>query len=215
MAGTIAISNPSVTDKTDNSLIAATATAGKYGQIVLNSTGGEVGASASEGGTAGTSSGNLVFFKGVLGTYTAVGTGAGLPVTEQTLLAGEDLTNNRTNVGVNVSYANNILSFGTAGTAAIGTLVAAQGASTAIYVTGFSITPDSSALGTAEVCLSFGTAQTGTAVLFRGVLNTLTSQPVISNLTFPVNAGITNTPLTYLIISGAGSVAWNANYIVH
>ncbi len=214
MPGTIAISNPSLVDKQYTGWIQSVGVPGLYGQVALTSTGGEVGASSTEGGTVGTASGNLVMYRGTAGTITVVGTGNGLPVTLQTLIAGEDLTNNRLNVNNNPSFATNILLANAVGTAAIGTLVAAPGVGTSIYVTSFSIDGDSTVLGTAEVCLSFGTAQTGTAVLFRATLATL-NDVAIQSYAYGVNGGITNTPLTYLIVSGAGTVSWNVQYYVH
>lgn len=108
----------------------------------------------------------------------------------------------------------NILSTGTAGTLGVGTLVAAPGVGTAIYVCSYSVDGDSSALGTAEAILSFGTAVTGSGVLFRATLNTL-NDPSQLAYAHPVNGGLTNTPLTYKIQSGAGSIAWNVTYFVH
>lgn len=139
-----------------------------------------------------------------------------VPVQEAYLQAGEDLVNvpNATNIRVNPSFVTNILSAGTAGTAAIGTLVAAPGAGTAIYICSFTVDGDSTTLGTTEVILSFGTQTTGTAVLFRATINNL-NETVLMPYTYPVNCGVTNLPLTYLINSGAGSIAWTVQYYTH
>lgn len=122
------------------------------------------------------------------------------------------------NVGQGVMQINpvphfNILTTGTAGTLGVGTLVAAPGVGTAIYVCSFSVDGDSSVLGTAEVILSFGTVVTGSGVLFRATLATLND---VANQSFPypVNGGLTNTPLTYKIQSGAGTVSWNVSYFI-
>lgn len=108
----------------------------------------------------------------------------------------------------------NILTVGTSGTVAIGTLVAAPGVGTSIYVCGFSIDGDSTTLGTADVCLSFGSATSGSAVLFRATLATL-NDVASRDFTYAVNAGITNSPLTFQIVNGAGTVSWSAQYFIH
>ncbi len=149
----------------------------------------------------GTITGNL----GTIGTLGTI-TNLGQVYNAGTLQAGT--------IQLNPVPTQNILTIGTAGTLGVGTLVGSQGVGTAIYVTSYAIDGDSSALGTAEVILSFGTAVTGTAVLFRATLNSLNSVASHNFGAFPVNAGITNTPLTYLIQSGAGSIAWNVSYFV-
>lgn len=124
------------------------------------------------------------------------------------------MTSGTINVG---TFSNNpvpsksIITFGTAGTLGIGTLVAAPGVGTSIYVVGYSIDADTSVLGTPEVCLSFGSVITGQGVFTRSTLVT-TNNPIIQTFPFGVNGGTTNSPLTYQIISGAGSVSWNVQY---
>lgn len=48
----------------------------------------------SEGTTVGTANGNVILYRDVSGTLRAVGTAFPLPVSLQTLIAGEDITNN-------------------------------------------------------------------------------------------------------------------------
>lgn len=160
-SGTISSTNPSKDDKIYNSLISSVAVPGRFGQVVLTSSGAEVGASASEGGTAGTATGNLVMFKGTGGSFTAAGTGAGLPVTEQTLLAGEDLINNRMMTSPRYSYTHISAGLGTTVVKASAGLlhsIVLNGAATATNVTNVI---DSSA-GTTSAVIATPAATTAT-----------------------------------------------------
>ncbi len=65
-----------------------------------------------EGTTVGTATGNVIVFRGTGGTTAVVGTATPLPVTLQTLLSGEDLTNNVFRVEGQFS-GNNITTTGT------------------------------------------------------------------------------------------------------
>lgn len=118
-------------------------------------------------------------------------------------------------IQINPIPSQNILTTNASGTAAIGTLVAAPGVGTSIYITSYAIDGDSTTLGTAELILSFGTVISGSGVLFRATLNTLNDVAIMNYGAYPVNAGITNTPLTYLIKTGAGSISWNITYFIH
>lgn len=117
-----------------------------------------------------------------------------------TLLSGTIQLNPKPNI--------NILTYGTVSAGTIGTLVAAPGAGTAIYVCSYAIDLDSTALGTPDVCISFGTQTGGTAVIFRGGDTTPFGQTFI----YPVNAGITATALTWLQLAGGGTVSINISY---
>lgn len=101
------------------------------------------------------------------------------------------------------------ISFGTSGTGAIGTLIAAPGAGVSTVVVSYTINVAS---GTPDVCLSFGTAQSGRGVVERGVFNP--GGGVTVALPYPTNGGTTNAPLTYQILAGAGTVYWNVKYII-
>jgi len=73
--------------------------------VNVNSVGGASG--YAEGTTVGTVTGNAIVFRETLGTLQAVGTAHPLPVTQQTLLAGEDLTANLIVTENRYSYAYN------------------------------------------------------------------------------------------------------------
>lgn len=129
------------------------------------------------------------------------------------LNSGTITTGTILSAAINPKPTINILASSSSGTAAIGTLVASGGVGTSIYVCSYTIDGDSTTLGTAECILSFGTQITGTAVLFRATLNTL-NEVAIHDYHYPVNAGVSNSPLTFLIQAGAGSVSWNVTYFV-
>lgn len=103
--------------------------------------------------------------------------------------------------------ARSVLSQGTTGTAAIGTLVGAPGAGSQIWVTSYNIVVSS---GTPEICLSYGTATQGSLVITRGAFSQ--GQGIAQNLMPPDCSNVFNQPLTFQIISGAGTVNWNVNY---
>ena len=83
---------------------------------------------------------------------------------------------------------------------------------TSIYVCSFSIDGDITALGTPDMVLSFGTVQSGVGVIFRGGIPTTT--PFGQSFTYPINAGLTNTPLTFMQLAGGGTVSWNISYFI-
>ena len=114
--------------------------------------------------------------------------------------------------GNHVPSSKNVLSYGTVAAGTLGTLVNAAGVGTPIYVQSFSIDGDVTALGTPDVVLSFGTVQSGAGVIFRGALPTTT--PFGQAFAIPVNANVTNTPLTFMQLSGGGTIAWNITYFV-
>lgn len=115
-------------------------------------------------------------------------------------------------VTLNSKPGSQILSYGTSTTGTIGTLVAAPGVGTSIYVTSYAIDGDVTALGTPDIVFGFGTVQNGTGVIFRGGLPTTT--PFGQSLSFPISANLTNTPLTFMQLAGGGTVAFNVSYFV-
>lgn len=120
------------------------------------------------------------------------------------------------NVGtfqINPLPATNTISHaGTSGTIGIGTLVGTSsiGVGTALYITRYSILSIS---GTPEVILAFGSQTNGNQVVAHGLF------PAGAGIAMPINEphgfGTTNSPLTYQILSGAGTVAWDVDYFVH
>lgn len=108
---------------------------------------------------------------------------------------------------LNPKTSRNILSYGTSGTNAIGTLIGASGVGTYSWVSSLSLGVCS---GTAEIVVSWGTQLTGTAVLERGVF--VAGGGVSKDYTYAVNAGVSNSPLTWNIISGAGTISYSVKY---
>lgn len=97
--------------------------------------------------------------------------------------------------------------FGTMTAGTIGTLVSAPGASTSLWVTNLTV---SNYAGTTEPCVSFGLAQTGNGVLFRGQLG---AQGGIQKNYLPAyNGGTTNAALTWNMLTGSGSVSYSVTY---
>jgi hypothetical protein len=101
----------------------------------------------------------------------------------------------------------NILTYGTASTAAAGTLVAAPGVGTSTWVETTSIVVAS---GTQEVLISWGTQTGGTAVLVSGLFPA--GGGIQKTFKHAVNGGITNTALTWNVASGSGTVYYNISY---
>ena len=109
---------------------------------------------------------------------------------------------------VNQPYpATSVLSAFAVGTGAVGTLVAAVGAGTGIYVNSLALVAMS---GTLDMCLSYALGSTTNQVVARGA--------------FPAGAGIAmtfphpsyystaNAALTYQILGGAGTASWAVTY---
>lgn len=93
------------------------------------------------------------------------------------------------------------------GTAAIGTLVAAAGAGNGIYPNSVILTAMS---GTLDMCLSFGLGSTSNQVVQRGLY--APGQGVAISFDNPSFYGTANSPLTYQILSGAGTASWAVTY---
>lgn len=111
--------------------------------------------------------------------------------------------------------ARNILTYGTtfAGTAAAyGTLVgsASVGAGTYTWVDSISITNPT---GNITTLVGFGTALSGTSVLWKGTLGTTSSAGVVKIFPHAVNAGMTNQDLV-CYVSGAGTIDVNVTYFI-
>jgi len=145
---------------------------------------------------------------GTINTGTFVYTGGTLNLIG-TLQAGT-VVNNGGSVQISPKPAVNILTYGTVSSGTIGTLIAAPGAGTAINILSFAIDGDAGILGTTDVCLSFGTATGGSAVLFRGgVIN-----PFGQTFTQAVNGNITNTAFTWLQLANTGTVSISMTYFI-
>lgn len=100
-----------------------------------------------------------------------------------------------------------ILSAGTTSAGTIGTLIAAPGTGTAIYVTGFHVLQVS---GTAETVVSFGLQAAGNQVVARG--NYASGGGITESKTFPSGYGATGTALTWNMLSGSGTVSYKVEY---
>lgn len=111
-----------------------------------------------------------------------------------------------------LTVVNTISNVGTTGTAAIGTLIGTStiGAGTGVYITGFHILVIS---GTPEVNLAFGTQKINNQVIAHGLFPA--GGGIARDRTFPHAYGTTASPLTYEIISGAGTVSWEVDYFLH
>jgi hypothetical protein len=109
-------------------------------------------------------------------------------------------------IKLNPKLSREQLGFNQVGTAAIGTLVSAPGSGTATYLNNLTISVMS---GTLDVCVGYGTAQSGTSVVERGLF------VAGGGLTQRYNAysgSITNAALVWTIVSGAGTVAISGKY---
>lgn len=109
--------------------------------------------------------------------------------------------------------ARNILSYGTTfgGTAAgYGTLVAAPGVGTSIWVNDISITNSN---GSVTCLAGFGTALNGTSVLAKGNFGTHTGIGIQKSYPMAVNAGMTNTDLV-CYVGAAGTAEFTVTYFI-
>ncbi len=100
-----------------------------------------------------------------------------------------------------------MISVGTTGTTGIGTLAAAIGAGTGMYITRFSILAIS---GTPECILAFGSQTANNQVIAHGLFPA--GGGMVSDIAVPDHFGTNNLPLTFQILSGAGTVDWKATY---
>lgn len=105
-----------------------------------------------------------------------------------------------------------ISSVGTTGTTAIGTLIgtATIGVGTGVYITGYHILAIS---GTPEINLSFGTQKVNNQVIAHGLFPA--GGGIARDKSFAHAYGTTQSPLTYEIVSGAGTVSWSVDYFLH
>jgi hypothetical protein len=111
-----------------------------------------------------------------------------------------------------IPVVNTISSVGTTGTTAIGTLIGTStiGVGTGVYITRFHILAIS---GTPEVNLAFGSQKTNNQVIAHGLFPA--GGGITQALNFPHAFGTTQSPLTYEIVSGAGTVSWAVDYFLH
>ena len=105
--------------------------------------------------------------------------------------------------------ARDIISFGTTTTGTIGTLVAAPGVGTAIYVNDVSVAVHN---GTSDAGISWGLAAQGNGVLVRG--NYIAGGGQQKVFSYQVNNGTTNTALTFNQFTGSGTVTYAVTYWV-
>lgn len=105
---------------------------------------------------------------------------------------------------LNAYPAQQVVSNGAVGTAAAGTLVAAPAAGVGVYVNSFNFTAMS---GTLDMCLSFGTQLSGNQVIARGLF--APGGGIALGVTNPSYYGTAAAPLTFQIVSGAGSASWS------
>lgn len=174
-----------------------------------------------EGGTLGVvsslSAGTITKLEG--GTLGILAQGS-INVTAGTVTAGTltRLSNVGTlelgTVKINPRPTRDIFTFGTVTTGTIGTLVAAPGAATAIYVQNVSVQVYN---GTAETLVSFGLSTTGGGATGGGPLvrgNYVGGGGQDKAFSNAVNGATTNVALTYNILSGAGTVAYQVSYWV-
>src|SRR3990167_2343225 len=101
----------------------------------------------------------------------------------------------------------NILTYGTSSTNSAVTLLAAPGVGTSHWVETTSIVVAS---GTQEVLVSWGTQTGGTAILASGLFTP--GGGIQKTFKHAVNGGITNTVLTWNVLSGSGTVYYNVSY---
>lgn len=104
-----------------------------------------------------------------------------------------------------------LVSFGTMTAATIGTIVAAPSAGSALFVSALDIV---AVTGTAEVVVAIGVpgAGGGAGVLARG--NFIAGGGISKPFPIPNSANSTGTALTWNIVGGSGSVAFNVAYFV-
>ena len=150
------------------------------------------------------------------GTPTVSNLGTNVNVVTGTVNVGTTTVINPTGTTVTIDHgtvqnnprpSRNILSYGTSSIAAAGTLVAAPGVGTSIWAETASIVVAS---GTQEVLISWGTQTGGTAVLVSGLFTP--GGGIQKTFNHPVNGGITNTALTWNVISGSGTTYYNVSY---
>lgn len=113
-----------------------------------------------------------------------------------------------TKYGVDITRSSRTLvSYGTTSAGTIGTIVAAPGVGTSIFVTSLDIVSQN---GTVEPVVSFGLVANGEGVLNRGNYG---AQGGIAKSYVPANnGGTTNAALTWNLLSGSGTVSYNVVY---
>lgn len=109
----------------------------------------------------------------------------------------------------NVRSSRNIVSFSTTSVGTIGTIVAAPGQGTSIFVTNLDVVVQS---GTCEPVVSFALAANGAGVLNRGMYGALGG---ISKSFIPANnGGTTNAALTWNVLTSSGTVSYSVSYFL-
>lgn len=142
------------------------------------------------------------------GTITAGTINAGTitagTINSATITAG---TINTGTVSIDQTPVNNVLSYSTTGTASIGTLIAAPGVGTSIILESVSMVVHN---GTSDVMIGYGTAQSGTTVVERGLFTA--GGGISKDYSHPIGKNITNTALVYDQITGTGTVTYTVKY---
>ena len=110
-------------------------------------------------------------------------------------------------VQVHQKAPNPILFVTQTGTEAIGTLIAAPGADTAIYLNELSISAHEDDI---DIQIAYGTAETGDGVVTR--VFTKAGGGIQKSFPIASSGGKTNTALTYTIINGSGTKSINCSY---
>jgi acylphosphatase len=100
-----------------------------------------------------------------------------------------------------------VLSTGTTTSGTIGTLVAAAGAGTGIYINAFSLNALS---GTPEIILSYALQAAGNQVVNRGAY--VPGAGITESYPYPSYFGTANAALTWNVVAGAGTVSYMVNY---
>lgn len=126
-----------------------------------------------------------------------------------TLQNGTVVSNGGVQGSINPRSSKTIQTYGTTTTGTIGTLVAAQGAGTSIWVQSCDI---SSHNGTVDTVVSFGLASGGTSVVNRG--NYGAQGGIAKTFPNPINGQVTNSALTWNVLGGSGTVSYNVTYFV-
>lgn len=215
-AGTVAVTTPGTITSGSISLIAGTIGAGTLNTLgtvsnilagTIQNSGTVTGVGVVSAITSGTVSVNT---PGTITSGSVAITAGSVVGTVLTNQNSGTLNVGTINVGTftNQPYpASQVQSSFAAGTALIGTLIAAAGAGTGIYINSLSLTCMS---GTLDMCLSFGLGSTTNQVVNRGLY--VPGGGIAMTFPHPSFYGTSNSALTYQILSGAGTASWQVTY---
>lgn len=151
--------------------------------------------------------GTFVMPSGTLTTGSIVVTAGTMIQSAGTINTGTVVLNGGTAGLMNTRSGKILVSYGTTSSGTIGTIVAAPGAGTALWVTSLDIIVQS---GTCEPVVSFGLVANGAGVLNRGMYGALGG---ITKTFIPANnGGTSNLPLTWNVLTSSGTVSYNVVY---